>query len=275
MNHSGAFYIERDSFFHKLDGSVKFLFLLAWSVFIFLFMDARIFAIMILLGFFLLGLAKLPFKTMRPFILFVVGFTIFNSLILILVTPEYGSQLAGGYTTVLEVMGFRLTRETLFFAVTLSLKYLAILPVTLLFILTTHPSSFASSLNRLGVPYKVAYAINIALRYIPDVTEEVKTIINAQEARGVDFNKGDAGIFKRLKNYTTVLLPLLILSLHRVEVVSNAMDLRGFGRNKTRTWYCRKPLTAQDLVMAFLSLMLLLAGIYLRSQIPGRFWYLP
>ena len=275
MNQSGAFYIERDSFFHKLDGSVKFLLLIAWSVFIFLFMDARIFAIMILLGSYLLYLAKLPFKTIRPVILFVVVFTVFNALFLILVTPEYGSQLAGRYTRVLEVMGIRLTWETLFFAMTLSLKYLAIMPVTLLFILTTHPSSFASSLSRLGVPYKIAYAVNIALRYIPDVTEEVKTIINAQEARGVDFNKGDAGIFKRLKNYITVLLPLLILSLHRVEVVSNAMDLRGFGRLKTRSWYCREPLTIRDFMVALLAVILVAVGIYLRKIMPIRFWCIP
>lgn len=273
MNRTGALYIEKDSIFHNLDGSVKFLMLIAWSVFIFMFMDARIFTFMIVLGFFMLHLAKLPLKSIRSLILFVVIFTIVNSFILILITPEYGSELAGQYTRALNLGGIQLTWETLFFALTLSLKYLAILPVTLLFILTTHPSSFASSLNRLGVPYKVAYAINIALRYIPDVTEEVKAIINAQEARGVDFKKSDAGIFKRMKNYITVLLPLLILSLHRVEVVSNAMDLRGFGRYKTRTWYSRKPLTVCDLIFALLAILLIVFGIYLRTSFPVRFWY--
>jgi energy-coupling factor transport system permease protein len=273
MTRSGALYIERDSIFHKLDGSVKLLMLIAWTIFIFLFMDARIFMAMIILGFFMLYLAKLPFKTLRPLILFVVVFTILNSLVLILVTPDYGSLLAHRYTVVLNLGLIRLTSETLFFALTLSLKYLAILPITMLFIFTTHPSSFAGSLNRLGVPYKVAYAINIALRYIPDVNEEVKAIINAQEARGVDFKKGDAGIGKRMKNYASVLLPLLILSLHRVEVVSNAMDLRGFGRYPTRTWYCRKPLTAVDFIFASLALFLVIAGIYLRTRMKVSFWY--
>ena len=204
MNRSGALYIERDSFFHRLDGSVKLLVFVAWSAFVFLFMDARIFAALIGVGFVLLYLAKMPFRSVKPLVLFVIVFTLFNSLFLILITPEYGSQLAGRYTTAFHIGGLRFTWETLFFALTLSLKYLAILPVTLLFILTTHPSSFASSLNRLGVPYKVAYAVNIALRYIPDVTAEVAAIIQAQEARGVDFQKGDAGIWKRLKNYGTV-----------------------------------------------------------------------
>jgi energy-coupling factor transport system permease protein len=273
MNRSGALYIEKESIFHNLDGSVKFLMLIAWSVFIFMFMDARIFTFMMLLGFFMLYLAKLPFKTIRALVFFVVVFTILNSLVLIIVTPGYGSELANRYSLAFRIWDIQLTWETLFFALTLSLKYLAILPVTLLFILTTHPSSFASSLNRLGVPYRVAYAVNIALRYIPDVTEEVKAIINAQEARGVDFRKGDAGIFKRMKNYMTVLLPLLIISLHRVEVVSNAMDLRGFGRYKTRTWYSRKPLTVTDCIFVLLSILLVAVGVYLRASLAEKFWY--
>ncbi|HBF37970.1 MAG TPA: cobalamin biosynthesis protein CbiQ, partial [Firmicutes bacterium] len=71
----------------------------------------------------------------------------------------------------------------------------------------------------------------------------------------------------------SVLLPLLILSLHRVEVVSNAMDLRGFGRYPTRTWYCRKPLTAVDFIFASLALFLVIAGIYLRTRMKVSFWY--
>ncbi len=272
VTRSGALYIERDSIFHRLDGSVKFLMLITWTIFIFLFMDARIFISMIILGFLMLSLAKLPFKTLKPLILFVVIFTVVNSFVLILVTPDYGSILAHRHTVAIHLGFLQLTYETLFFALTLSLKYLAILPITLLFIFTTHPSSFASSLNRLGIPYKVSYAINIALRYIPDVNEEVKAIINAQEARGVGFKKGDAGIFKRMKNYITVLLPLLIISLHRVEVISNAMDLRGFGRYKTRTWYCRKPLTGLDFIFVLLAILLVFIGIYLKIRMKTRFW---
>jgi energy-coupling factor transport system permease protein len=89
---------------------------------------------------------------------------------------------------------------------------------------------------------------------------------------GVAFKKGDAGIFKRMKNYIAVLLPLLIISLHRVEVISNAMDLRGFGRDKTRTWYHRKPLTGTDFIFVLLALLLVLLGIYLKIRMKTKFW---
>lgn len=272
MSRSGSLYIERETIFHNLDGSVKLLMLICWTAFIFMFMDLRVFLIMTILGFLMIKMAQIPFRNVKPLVIFVVIFTIFNSLLLILVTPQYGSELAGKYTFLFNLFGFKLTYETLFFALTLSLKYLSLLPITLLFIFTTHPSSFASSLNRLKVSYKVSYAISIALRYIPDVRDEMRNIINAQEARGVAFKKGEASVFKRMKNYVSVLLPLLISSLQRVEVVSNAMDLRGFGKENTRTWYNRKPLNTADYIFTALSVLLVVIGIYLKNNVCTVFW---
>lgn len=273
MNRSGSLYIEKTSIFHKLDGSIKFLMLIAWTAFIFMFMDARVFSTMIILGFIMIKASKIPFKNIKPLVLFVIIFTFINSIILIIITPQYGSELTGTYTVALSIFGRELTFETIFFAITLSLKYISILPITLLFIFTTHPSRFASSLNRIGVSYKVSYAITIALRYIPDVKEEMVNIINAQEARGVAFRKEDANLFKRIRNYLTILVPLLVTSLNRVEVVSNAMDLRGFGRYNKRTWYNRTPLKITDYLFLISSILLIVIGIILKQSLDG-FWYI-
>lgn len=273
MSKSGSLYIHKASPLHQLDGSIKFLLLITWTVFVFMFMDIRIFTAMIVLGFGLLKIAQIEYKSIRPLLLFVIVFTLFNSLFLILITPSYGSELAGTSHRLVDIFGSPLTTETLFFALTLSFKYIAILPVTFLFIFTTHPSKFASSLNRLGVSYKVAYAINIALRYIPDVQDEMQNIINAQEARGIPFKKGDAPFFTRFKNHITIVVPMLISSLNRIEVVSNAMELRGFGRHKTRSWYGREKFTQKDLMWFVFALGLIPVGIYLKHKGMNLFWY--
>lgn len=267
MSRSGSLYIEKDSIFHRIDGSTKFLMLIAWTSFIFMFMDIRIFLVMALLGFLLLFISKIPFKNIRPLTIFVIIFSIVNSAILIVITPDYGSELSGQTTILVEVFSRNITWETIFYALTLSLKYISILPITLLFVFTTHPSRFASSLNRIGISYKVTYAINIAFRYIPDVREELINIMHAQEARGVAFKKGDASLGKRLKNFVTILIPLLISSLNRIEVVSNAMQLRGFGYEKKRTWYNRRNLSVYDVIFILLSGALVVGGIYLKNQI--------
>ena len=55
--------------------------------------------------------------------------------------------------------------------------------------MTTHPSQFASSLNQIGVRYKIAYSVILTLRYIPDLQEEFFTIKISQEARGMELSK--------------------------------------------------------------------------------------
>lgn len=271
MSRSGSLYIEKDSLFHRLDGSSKFLMLIAWTSFIFMFMDIRIFIFMSILGFAMLGGSKIPFRSIKPLTVFVVIFSIVNALVLIVITPNYGSELSGQTTVIASLSGRTITLETVFYALTLSLKYISILPITLLFVFTTHPSRFASSLNRIGVSYKVAYAVSIAFRYIPDVKDELTVIMNAQEARGLAFRRGDGSLIKRLKNFVTILMPLLISSLNRIEVVSNAMQLRGFGYQKKRTWYNDKKLMGIDYSVIALSVLLLLGGLYLKSQL-SYFW---
>lgn len=273
MSNSGSLYIEKDSIFHRLDGSIKLVMLLTWTAFIFMFMDVRIFSIMTILGLGMLYTSKVPYSNLKPLLIFILGFTVINSLFLMLITPEYGSEEAGTFRVIIQIFGKRLTWETVFYVVTLSLKYFAILPITMLFVFTTHPSRFASSLNRVGVSYRVGYAVNIALRYIPDVKDEMINIIHAQEARGVSFNKKETSLGTRLKNYTTILIPLLLSSLNRVEVVSNAMDLRGFGRFKKRTWYNRRPLKIGDYLFLTLSMSLVILGIYIKVKMNINFWY--
>lgn len=91
------------------------------------------------------------------------------------------------------------------------MKYFTLLPFTLLFIYTTHPSEFVSSLNKFAVPYKITYAINIALRYIPSIQSEYIIIRHAQEARGVPFEKGEASLWIRMKNRVLILGHLLFI----------------------------------------------------------------
>ena len=56
----------------------------------------------------------------------------------------------------------------------------------LLFVCTTNPSEFASSLNKIGVKYSVSYAVALALRYIPDIQKDYHDISQAQQARGIE-----------------------------------------------------------------------------------------
>ena len=120
-----------------------------------------------------------------------------------------------------------------------------------MFLVTTNPSEFAASMNRIGISYNVGYAISIALRYIPDIQGEFTKIKHAQEARGIEMS-GKASFVNRIKNTSSIIFPLVFSSMDRIDVVSNAMELRGYGKHKKRTWYMAKKLKRNDyLVIAF------------------------
>lgn len=273
MSRAGMLYIDRDSPIHRLDGSIKFLMMMLWIGGVFLFNDLRVFLSFFILGITLLKIAQIKFREIKPLFIFILIFTLMNSFFLVLITPDHGNVLTQSEKVLINIFGRKITLETVWFAITLSMKYLAVFPIMVLFIFTTHPTKFASSLNRIGVSYKVAYAINIALRYIPDVRDEFVIIMKAQEARGVAFKKGDADLITRLRNYKNIVIPLVISSLSRIDVVSNAMNLRGFGIEKTRTWYGEKKYQTGDFFILLITTVLFGIALLMRVKFFKSFWY--
>ncbi len=81
---------------------------------------------------------------------------------------------------------YTLTQEQVFYELNLLIKYFVTIPPGLIFLFTTNPSELASSINRIGISYKIAYAVALALRYIPDIQDDFRTIAKAQQARGVE-----------------------------------------------------------------------------------------
>ena len=154
--------------------------------------------------------------------------------------------------------------------VNISLKYFVTLPVAILFISATDPSEFAASLNSIGISYKVGYSVSIALRYIPDIQRDYHSISQAQQARGVELGKNEK-FFSRLKNSVNILLPLILTSLNRIDTISNAMELRGFGKNKKRTWYTQRPFARRDFLTLALGILLLLFSLTVTIKC-GRFY---
>ena len=100
---------------------------------------------------------------------------------------------------------------------------------------------FAVSLNSIGISYKVGYSVAIALRYIPDIQRDYHSISQAQQARGVELGINEH-FFARLKNSVNILLPLILTSLNRIDTISNAMELRGFGKDKKTNLVHQTPL---------------------------------
>ncbi|MFC4408965.1 energy-coupling factor transporter transmembrane component T family protein [Chungangia koreensis] len=265
-------YIERDSVVHRLTGATKLICFLLWSFTAMLTYDTRILLLLVVLGFVLFALSKVKIKDVSFVLAFILLFLVLNNIAIYLFAPQHGTVLYGTSHPITGSIGrYSLTLEQLFYQLNITLKYFAVIPPALLFVVTTQPSEFAASLNRIGVSYRLAYSVSIAMRYIPDVQRDFHTIARAKQARGVDLSRNEK-IWTRVKNVSTVLFPLIFSSLDRIETVSNTMDLRGFGRMKKRTWYSYQSFEARDRVAISLSALLFIAMIGLFFLNDGRFY---
>ena len=152
------------------------------------------------------------------------------------------------------------------------MKLFTIFPMALLFVFCTQPSEFASSLNKVGLSYRISYSISLALRYIPEITDDFSNIMHAQQARGVDISK-NVPLKTRIVNVSKVLAPLVLSSIDRIDVITNAMVLRGFGINKKRTWYRERKLNAIDWILLVLTLSFVVLAFVSRFKFGIKYWY--
>ena len=265
-------YIEKDSVIHKLNGAAKLICFLFWTTAIMLTYDTRFLMFLTVLGFILFKVSKIRFKEIKIVFYLISIFLILNLLMIFLFSPLEGTKIYGTQHDIFRIFGnYVVTQEQLFYEFNIFIKYFSVIPVALLFVITTHPSEFASSLNRIGVPYKFSYAVSIALRYIPTVQEDFITISKAQQAKGIDISR-NVKLTTRIKNVSYTLLPLIFSSIDKIDVISNAMLLRGFGKRNRRTWYQARKMKISDMVAILITGIFVIVSLILIKVNNGRFY---
>ncbi|MFF2093207.1 energy-coupling factor transporter transmembrane component T family protein [Paenibacillus sp. NPDC058174] len=265
-------YKRLDSPIHRLAGSTKLIFFALWSVVSMITYDTRSLLAMFLFSLIMFAISKVKFRDYSFVLYLILFFFLLNHIAIFLFSPHEGVKLYGTTHELFHIAGwYNVTLEQLFYQFNIMLKYLTVVPIALLFILTTDPSEFAASLNRIGVSYKISYAVALAMRYIPDIQRDYQNISFSAQARGIDTSRKEK-LFKRLKNVVSILLPLTLSSVERIEVVSAAMELRGFGRHKRRTWYNAKPFTARDYAAFAVIAIVLAVSIVLTVSNGSRFY---
>jgi energy-coupling factor transport system permease protein len=265
-------YIDRSSPIHRLTGASKLFCLVLWSLAAMSGFHTPFLAILTVGAFALFKVSKIRLKDVSFMLGATMIFLVLNNLLIYLFSPEHGVEIYGSRTLLLELVGrYTITVEQLFYHLNVVLKYTCTIPIVLLFICTTDPSEFASSLNRIGVSYRISYAVALALRYIPDIQREYYDITLAQQARGVEMSK-KASLPNRLKSASKILIPLVLSSLERIDTISNAMELRGFGKGKKRSWYSGRPFTKGDFVTIGVSVALMILSVLLTIFNGSRFF---
>ena len=257
-------YFPGNTFLHRLDPRTKFLMLILFIFSEVAFLDIRFLIFPFVASILLYLSAKIPFKevksTWKFLLTIIVIISAINAFFTFLGTSVPNPHIIASFWI------FKITVEGIVFAVAAIMRFLSLATVSLCVVMTTDPGLYAPALAKLKMPYKGAFVVDLSLRYLPVYVDELDTTMNAQMARGYKV-KSRGGLFSRILNTVPLLVPVAMNAMLSIYDVADAMELRAFGSQKTRTWYRTVTLKRLDYASIFSLVCLLAFTIFLRTRL--------
>ena len=259
-------YFPGSSIIHRLDARTKILLTVALLVCIFLSDGFVGFGLILAFVLFSAKLTRISLKFvirgLKP-IAFIAVFTFVLNLF-----------MQGGGSTLLEWKFIRITTGGLRTAIYMALRLMLLVIASQLLTLTTSSLSLTDGLERLMKPlaklhfpaHEIAMMMSIALRFIPTLMEETDKIMNAQKARGADFESGN--LINRAKAMVPLLVPLFVSAFRRANDLAMAMEARCYRGGDHRTRLRELKYTRLD-VIAALAMAAFIAVIVLEGMLLG------
>ena len=255
-------YFPGDTPIHRLDPRTKILLVVMYIVALFSAKGALSYAVVLFALVSAIALSKISLKTMLKSVKPILFIIIITAVLNMFYTP--GEVLVRFWI-------FKITREGIETAFFMVLRIVMLIMGTFLLTYTTSPimltdglESLLNPLKKLKVPvHELAMMMSIALRFIPTLIEETEKIMNAQKARGAEFDTG--GLVDKAKALLPILVPLFVSSFRRADELAVAMESRcyhgGEGRTKLRELVMRR----RDLIALALGALLIAAVFATRA----------
>ncbi len=229
-------YESKEGFAYTLDPRVKIVYVICVMITIFLFNDPFKLILVLLSHIPLVVASRLSrkilnlFKALSVFLVFLICFNVV-------------------VTYVFE--GFRLELYNLLNSTLLMVIRVAVALTSLsLLILTTSPWELMQALTKMRISYTYLYSFIIAYRFVPIIFNEMKNIYDAQRSRGLELEKGS--IFTRARRLIPIIIPTIVCALLRARDLAEAMEAKGFGYSKNRSFY--KPIRIKPTDIAFITI---------------------
>ena len=259
----------------------------AWVIFYlcFLFSTLAFWDIRFLLPF--LGIALLWLFTSglrwnevrRPF-LFIGMFVTFFAFLTFL-TGRGGMELyetehlIRRYEASFTLLGWRpaldITVERAFFAVSQFARVFSIAVMTILIPYSLNPALYGITFKGLGLPDKIAYAMDLTMRFIPTFARDFQLTMDAQRARGYELEKISGGLIEQVRKLGPIFVPVTIHAIIGSEDIIDAMDLRAFGIGP-RTWLEELHYQRRDYALIAIGVVILAASVVAGFAGLGNFW---
>lgn len=133
------------------------------------------------------------------------------------------------------------------------------LPLILMLTVTKLNDLSNACVEVLHIPYRYAFTFTTALRFVPLFGEEMNAIMEAQTARGVEYDTKNPVL--KLRLMLPLCVPLLVSSVGKTDATALAAEQRGFYLRTRESSYKRYPLHGRDWVAIALSVALVVVGV--------------
>ena len=213
-------YVPGDGWLHRADPRVKFLLSGVLLVLCLIWRDPALIGVALALEHVMLATDRVPWERIA---------WVWKALavIIVLVVVLWPLFDPSGQQVLWAWGWIRLTRENLVMAVVMGLRVPALGFACFLTLFTTSQARLIRGLTAVGVPYGAGLTLATALRYIPVFLRIVRSVLDAQRARGLDISSGSP--LARARAYLPVLVAVIIRAYRMSQGVGRAMATRGLG----------------------------------------------
>ncbi len=273
-------YRKRKSLIQSFDSRAWLIFYLCYIACTLVFWDLRYLAVFLGVALLAIFTSGIKWHEMARAWLFIGGFIIFFSFLTFL-TGRGGVELYtvehSYYKLALPLHIFswtptlNFTWERTFFALSMLVRVFSLASMTILIPYSLNPALYGITFRGLGLPDKIAYAMDLTMRFIPTFGRDFTLTMDAQRARGYEIEKLSGGLFAQVRKLAPLVVPVTIHAIAGSEDIIDAMDLRAFGIGP-RTWLDKLVYRRRDYVLIGLGFALFLVSISLSMFGFGKFW---
>ncbi|MDI6769977.1 MAG: energy-coupling factor transporter transmembrane component T [Anaerolineales bacterium] len=277
-------YRKRDrSFIQSFDPRAWLIFYGCFLVSTLAFWDVRFLLFFGAIALFVLLTSGVKWHEIRRAFLFIVGF-VFIFAFFTFLTGRGGMEvyeqehLIRRFEASFSIFGWRpaldVTVERVFFGVSQFVRVFSIAIMTILIPYSLNPALYGVTFRGIGLPDKIAYAMDLTMRFIPTFSRDFQLTMDAQKARGYELEKISGGLFAQVRKLGPLMVPVTIHAIIGSEDIIDAMDLRAFGIGP-RTWLQNLVYQFKDRVLIGVGLAILLFSLALSTLGLGNFWVPP
>ena len=272
-----------NSFIQSFDPRAWLIFYACILVSTLAFWDVRFLLPFFLLSIFVLVTSGVKWHEIRRAFLFIIGFIIMFSFLTFLTgrggTEVYEQEhLIRRLEASFAIFGWHpaleITIERIIFGLAQFVRVFTLGMLTILIPYSLDPALYGITFRGLGLPDKIAYAMDLTMRFIPTFSRDFQLTMDAQRARGYELEKIQGGLIAQVRKLGPLMVPVTIHAIIGSEDIIDAMDLRAFGIGP-RTWLQKLTYQPRDRVLIRIGVAIFIVSLVASMLGFGQFWVPP